>query len=60
MDSRQMKKEILYIALLNYQRTGSHLYDLGLALDKDPSNAQLVRYRRVLQKLVENAESKLE
>lgn len=60
MDSRRMKKEILYLALEHYQRIGSHLYDLGIVLDRDPSQAQLARFRKVLQEMVDNADSKLE
>ena len=55
-----MKKEILHLALEHYQRIGSHLYDLGIVLDRDPSQAQLARFRKVLQEIVDNADSKLE
>jgi hypothetical protein len=59
MDARQMKKHILAIALRAFLNKGSHYYELALVLDKDPSQAQLTRWKDTLQKMVENAESKL-
>jgi len=59
MDSRKMRKHILAIALRQFLDRGSHLYELEMVLDDDASPAQLARWKRNLQQMVENAEDKL-
>jgi hypothetical protein len=66
MDSREMKKLMIYRALVTYQQSESYRdieYELGIEyLDKDPSKvtaAEIRRARRVLDQLLENAESNL-
>ena len=59
MDKREMKKELLVLAFKHFERTGSKLYELSLILDRDPTIAELKRFEKVLQQLVENARKKL-
>ena len=54
-----MKKELLFLAFKHFERTGSKLYELSLILDRDPTIAELKRFEKVLQQLVENARKKL-
>jgi hypothetical protein len=61
MDRREMKKHIAYLALakLNQLDINAKMYELELIIDKVPSLKQLSRFERLLQEMVENAESKL-
>ena len=65
MDSRKMRKHMLALALRNFLQTGSLLYELEMALDDGKkeiiraSPAQLARWKKNLQEMVDNAESKL-
>lgn len=62
MDKRTLKKHIAYLALskLYALDPSEQMYELTLILDKDPSSAAASRYYRILQDMVENAESKLD
>ncbi len=70
MDRRKMKKQILATALSEYESLmhqreidGSGSFDIGLILDKDETKvteAERVRFYKLLQEMVENAESKLD
>ena len=65
MDAREMKKHILAFALRRVQDRGMPQnnpgYILSLILDSDEvSNASIRRYEKILQEMVEKAESKLE
>ena len=65
MDAREMKKHILAFALRRFQDRGMPQntpgYILSLILDSDEvSNASIRRYEKILQEMVEKAESKLE
>ena len=65
MDAREMKKHILAFALRRFHDRGMPQnnpgYILSLILDSDEvSNASIRRYEKILQEMVEKAESKLE
>jgi hypothetical protein len=68
LDSRKMKKYILYEALLEHESglylkesNGTLASDIGWTIDVDiATEAQIARYRKNLRKMVENAESKLD
>ena len=67
MDAREMKKHILFEALLEHQSglylresNGTLASDIGMTIDADTaSKAQIARYRRVLQQMIDVAESKV-
>tara|TARA_R100001443_G_scaffold107039_1_gene116679 strand:- start:924 stop:1127 length:204 start_codon:yes stop_codon:yes gene_type:complete len=67
MDAREMKKHILFEALLEHQSAlylkesnGTLASDIGMTIDADTaSKAQIARYRRVLQQMIDVAESKV-
>jgi hypothetical protein len=68
MDARKMRKVILYEALFEHEAglflkesNGTLLEDIGHAIDRDgpATKAQIARYRRVLQQMVEEAEAKI-
>ena len=67
MDAREMKKHILFEALLNHESdlylkesNGTLASDIGFTIDVDvASKAQIARYRKVLRQMLDNAENKL-
>jgi hypothetical protein len=67
MDAREMKKHILFEALLNHESdlylkesNGTLASDIGMTIDADTaSKAQIARYRKVLQQMIDVAESKI-
>jgi hypothetical protein len=61
MDRREMKKHILYFALWNFDNMSpsDQREELKLILDKEPTLAEFARFHDLLQKMVENASSKL-
>ena len=58
MDRRQLKKEIIYAALAEFQR-GSPLQKMIAIFDQYPSAAQSKRFNQLLREMIENAEIKL-
>jgi hypothetical protein len=58
MDRRQLKKEIIYAALAEFQK-GSPIEKMIPIFDKYPSPAQSRRFNQLLREMVENAETKL-
>ena len=67
MDSRQMKKHILAMALKRFadqsRAEQSPRYVLSLLLDShylDVSDASIRRYNKILEEMIENAEDKLD
>ena len=66
MDAREMKKQILFRALITYQQSEAFRdieYELGIHyLDKNPdqvSDATIARLRRVLNNMIADANSKI-
>lgn len=66
MDKREMKKGIIHLALsrLLFQAKPkeSGIYDVGMIVDQpelEITDAQYSRYLKLLQEMVDNAESKL-
>ena len=67
MDKREMKKILLANALEEYQRSPFNEWvkkkRIAVLLDKEPeqvTEAEIRRYDKLLQEMVENAESKLD
>ena len=64
MDARKMKKIIQYEALIalrtNFSNTSDLQFEYGTMLDQEKVTlAQILRFRRVLDAMIETAESKL-
>tara|TARA_Y100000004_G_scaffold46727_1_gene51302 strand:- start:179 stop:388 length:210 start_codon:yes stop_codon:yes gene_type:complete len=68
MDSRELKKRIMYDMAIDYQRDmdardyRAYVYLIGLVYEKnehDVTEAEIKRFEKVLQKIVDNFESKL-